>query len=512
MALANRDLKLLDRILVAGHALERTWPSSSDFQELRDLIRSASEAKSFDLKRLAFHADNLSTNMSLKHLSAILVPFERLRGKALRDDEFVVAEGDLETAVAETAPLKVIADNLRSAFNVGAVMRTAECFGLEEVLLTGYTPTPDEVKTSKTSMGTGDLVAWRSIAKISDALAEVKAQGYRVIALETAEEAETLEDFQWPEKSVLILGNERFGLDPELLSSVDHVVRIPLYGRKNSLNVGIAFGVAAADWRRKLQARDVRPIGVFHSSVKHPYEARRQASRDDSGQTAFIELSAGHDFETALSDLSGFERVWLVYRFHHNANWKPKILPPRGPHVKRGVFATRSPYRPNPIGLSCVRLERVEGRRIYVSEFDLLDGTPIYDIKPYVAYADSFPDAKAGWLDSLDPSDHFTIEISEAAERQLAWLDSNGVSQLRGFLQAQLSEDPLDDRRKRVKQNEEQATIAYRTWRADFIMFESDRRLVIERIRSGYSSADLALEEDRYADKDLHRRFHVEMN
>ena len=76
-------------------------------------------------------------------------------------------------------------------------------------------------------------------------------------------------------------------------------------------------------------------------------------------------------------------------------------MPPRGPRVRRSLFATRSPDRPNPIGLSAVRLLQVEGRHLHVRGIDLIDGTPILDLKPYLPYADAFPDAKAGWIDDI---------------------------------------------------------------------------------------------------------------
>src|SRR6185295_10704904 len=81
----------------------------------------------------------------------------------------------------------------------------------------------------------------------------------------------------------------------------------------------------------------------------------------------------------------------------------PKVLPPRSVTGRKGVFATRSPHRPNPIGLSVVRLERIEGLTLHILDSDMLDGTPVLDIKPYVAYTDSHPDAGNGWLDDAEP-------------------------------------------------------------------------------------------------------------
>ena len=510
MALSQSDLRLLKEILSSAHALEKIWPSGearAGLPALKSLIASASGAVSPDLARLAASEAHLSDEMTSKHLAAFIVPFERLQGRALRDDEFIVEEGDQREAVVETGPLRVIVDNIRSAFNVGAILRTAECFATEKVILTGYTPTPEEEKTSRTSMGAQDLVAWESVAKAKDAIARAKSEGYEVVALETAALAVDLADFAWPERTVLLLGNERFGIDKELLAEADHLVRIPLKGRKNSLNVGIAFGIAAADWREKLEkrSRPLAPVGHFRCSAKHPYEARRQGTTDESEEIGWVELGKG--FEQTLSGLEGFSRVWLVYGFDRNTSWKPMVMPKRGPRIKRGVFATRSPYRPNFIGLSCVELFAIEGTRIAVKGFDLLDGSPIYDIKPYLPYADSFPDAKAGWTMALE-EEAFAVFFSEKAEEQLAWLEERKLAQARGFFIEQLSHDPLDAERKRVAAvGEGRYRLSYRTWRADFEIENEKRAITIVSIASGYSPDDLALGDDKYQDKDLHRSF-----
>lgn len=518
-------------------------------------------AHSPELRRLSFHARDLTREMSARHLSAILVPFERLSGRALRDDEFLITDTDKDQSPHEKGPLLVIADNIRSAFNVGAILRTSECFSVEAVWLSGYTATPDEEKTSRTSMGTEEHVQWRSVSKVHDALTEAKTLGYQIIALETAEHAQNLDEFQWPEKSALLIGNERFGIEADLLTKADHVLRIPLFGKKNSLNVGIALGIALADWRRQRPEKvsspqpqppqvpaqapkqtlseptsshqaaiTLTPIGVFHSPARHPYEARRQGT-DNADQTeAWIELHRGRQFEQALSDLNGFSHLWLLYGFHHNTHWKPMVMPPRGPRTKRGVFATRSPYRPNPLGLSCVELDRIDGLKIYVHGFDLLDETPIYDIKPYLPYADSFPHATVGWLKGIE-NEAFTVRFSELAEKQLLWLEKKGVVQLRGFLEAQLEYEPLDEERKRVqsvnhgdgdydgdydgidmetsKDNPLSVAyvLAYRTWRAQFRLETSARQVTIERIFSGYSPEELLSDVDSYRDLLLHRAF-----
>ena len=148
-----------------------------------------------------------------------------------------------------------------------------------------------------------------------------------------------------------------------------------------------------------------RPIGIIHSPYVRRIDAPHQGTvveGTESGEPALatLQLEEWVD-EQAVQDLDGFERVWLVFAFHLSEGWKSTVKPPRG-GPKRGVLATRSPHRPNSIGLSAVELIRVEGRTLYLRGVDLLDGTPVLDIKPYVPYADAFPDARAGWIDELD--------------------------------------------------------------------------------------------------------------
>jgi tRNA-Thr(GGU) m(6)t(6)A37 methyltransferase TsaA len=250
----------------------------------------------------------------------------------------------------------------------------------------------------------------------------------------------------------------------------------------------------------------LEPIGVFKTESKYPYDARRQAAADSTNAIGEIVLQAGLGLEQALEDLEGFERIWIIYQFHHNPDWKPKVMPPRGPRVKRGVFATRAPYRPNALGLSCVRLVKVDGLRVVVEGHDLLDETPVFDIKPYLPYADSFSDSKVGWLEEVE-SQRWQVNLSPKAARQLNWLAQHGLSQLQGFIQGQLEFDPLDHKRKRVVEMGGAYQLAYRTWRVNFQADQNAHVIQVESIASGYSPADLVSTEDPYGDKDLHREF-----
>ena len=145
--------------------------------------------------------------------------------------------------------------------------------------------------------------------------------------------------------------------------------------------------------------------------VRSPYANRIDAPHQSTvvqgtvsgdAETATIEFIADIP-HVAFRDLEGFARIWLVYVFHRSNGWKAEVRPPRG-GGKRSVLATRSPLRPNAIGLSAVNLIAVEPASLQVRGIDLLDGTPILDIKPYVPYADAFPDSLAGWIDAIDAS------------------------------------------------------------------------------------------------------------
>ncbi|MGZ3745157.1 MAG: tRNA (N6-threonylcarbamoyladenosine(37)-N6)-methyltransferase TrmO [Pseudobdellovibrionaceae bacterium] len=246
------------------------------------------------------------------------------------------------------------------------------------------------------------------------------------------------------------------------------------------------------------------PIGVYHSEAKAPYEAARQPLEriKTPGQ---IELYPGQNFEQALENLEGVERIWLIYVFHHNRNWKPKVLPPRGSSTKVGVFATRAPYRPNPIGMSCVKLLKVSGLRLHVEGADLLDNTPILDIKPYLPYADSFPQSKTGWLENPKS---YALVFTDAAHMQLNFLRERGLSQLQDFILNQLEYDPTNKDKKRVAALQDHFVLAYKTWRVHFSVDEEKSEVTVLRILSGYGPGDLDEgTADPYADKNIHREF-----
>ena len=138
-----------------------------------------------------------------------------------------------------------------------------------------------------------------------------------------------------------------------------------------------------------------QPIGIVHSPFKSPEGTPIQPVAD-KGNMAIIEVYP--QYIEGLKDLDGFSHIYILFHLHLIKNAKLTVIPflDDQPH---GIFATRSPARPNPIGLSVVCLERIEGNKLYVQNIDIIDGTPVLDIKPYFTAFDSFTTSKNGWLD-----------------------------------------------------------------------------------------------------------------
>ena len=252
------------------------------------------------------------------------------------------------------------------------------------------------------------------------------------------------------------------------------------------------------------------PIGVVRSPFTDRWRAPRQPGVDGPSAEGRIVLARGRGFEQALRDLDGIERIWVITWFHRNEGWKPMVLPPRGPRVKRGVFATRSPHRPNPLGLSLLPLRRVKGLTLHVGELDLLDGTPVFDVKPYLPYAEAFPDARAGWIDAMVAAERcptFEVRCAPHAEAQLRWLQEVHGVELLAHAEAVLRRDPTEHPYRRVQRVGARGVIAVRSWRLRFLV--DGAVVTVEAVESGYSPDALAaggVLEDDAAHRDFHAR------
>ncbi|CDN09697.1 MAG: tRNA (N6-threonylcarbamoyladenosine(37)-N6)-methyltransferase TrmO [Richelia sp.] len=160
----------------------------------------------------------------------------------------------------------------------------------------------------------------------------------------------------------------------------------------------------------------LHPIGAIRSPYKERHGTPRQSHlrtvpSDYQPAIATIELFPEIVPQEALKDMEGFERIWVISWLHLNKYWNPTVIPPRGPRVRRGTLATRAPHRPNPIGLSAVKLMKIEGLVLYIEGIDLLDETPILDIKPYVTYCDAFPNIRCGYVNDIEETKELEVDV-----------------------------------------------------------------------------------------------------
>ena len=186
---------------------------------------------------------------------------------------------------------------------------------------------------------------------------------------------------------------------------------------------------------------NIHPVAYFHSPLTSKFGIPRQSGLAEE-LVGTIVLEPEYRREEAVRGLEAFDYLWLIWEFSANPHEQQglTVRPPRlGGNERVGVFASRSPFRPNRLGLSCVRIDKVEmtekdGPVILVRGADLMDGTPIYDIKPYVAYADSHPEARSGFVDKTEWKP-LQVEIPQTLSCHFSEEELKGLRQV-------LSQDP----------------------------------------------------------------------
>lgn len=171
-------------------------------------------------------------------------------GQALADFDILPVRGAFARPNRLNIPLFVVLDNLRSAFNVGSIIRTCECFGIKKMFFCGSTPTPDNPKVKKTAMGTEEHVEWEKVKDVLLLMDELK-KTTTIVALETGETSKYLHTTELPCPATMIVGNEALGIDKKVMAKVDMKVKIPLFGTKQSYNVGVAFGIGCYEFVRQ---------------------------------------------------------------------------------------------------------------------------------------------------------------------------------------------------------------------------------------------------------------------
>lgn len=190
----------------------------------------------------------------------------------------------------------------------------------------------------------------------------------------------------------------------------------------------------------------ITPIGTIHSPYKQKFGIPRQPGLAKHAR-AYITFETPYNRAEAFEGIDQFSHLWIEFYFHQTADsaWKPSVRPPRlGGNKKLGCFATRSNFRPNNLGLSVVQFERLEINNghvhLHISGHDLLDQTPIIDIKPYIPYSDAIVDASAGEFEHA-PTNHLNVTYSDLAITQLQQLESK-LPDLKPLIREVLSQDP----------------------------------------------------------------------
>jgi tRNA-Thr(GGU) m(6)t(6)A37 methyltransferase TsaA len=256
----------------------------------------------------------------------------------------------------------------------------------------------------------------------------------------------------------------------------------------------------------------LEPIGYVRTALATKVEAARQP-RASGGVAGRIELLPGRNFEHALSDLDAWDYIWVLFWFDRNTGWRPKVLPPRSRSGRKGVFATRSPHRPNPLGLSAVRLERVEGLTLHVRDVDMLDGTPVLDLKPYVAYTDAIGGASSGWLEvggdgvaaPADPIPAFAVHWAAVAAEQAEWIEARTGLALRERASATLALGPEPHPYRRIRHERSGPSLAVKDWRLRFSV--SGREINVSTVESGCRPSVLYGSGETSEELALHREF-----
>lgn len=172
------------------------------------------------------------------------------------EHHFAIRASDQPQRDVTRFPCRLVLDNLRSAFNVGTIFRSCDGFGAEEICLTGITAGPDNKKVAKTAMGATEYVPWQRAASLETLLREFKQSGHTLYALETVSGSSSLYETSLCFPAVVIVGNEEFGILEDALELVDQLVHIPMFGKKNSFNVGVAASLFLYEARRQHLSRE----------------------------------------------------------------------------------------------------------------------------------------------------------------------------------------------------------------------------------------------------------------
>ncbi|MGH1468471.1 MAG: TrmH family RNA methyltransferase [Bdellovibrionales bacterium] len=195
-------------------------------------------------------AGRVKQGMGLTQFLCFVIPIERELNNKITDSEILVETEDVDKPL-EAKDLIIVLDNIRSPFNMGAIVRTCDALGVRELIATGYTPDYSDERVKKISMGAWAGVSLKKLRDLGEVREYLSSINYKMICVETVVEAENIFDVDFEMQTALIFGNERFGLSKKDLSLCDGIVKLPVFGVKNSLNVNAALTACGYEWIRQ---------------------------------------------------------------------------------------------------------------------------------------------------------------------------------------------------------------------------------------------------------------------
>ncbi|MFA5499090.1 MAG: TrmH family RNA methyltransferase [Candidatus Cloacimonadia bacterium] len=253
------------KIRVVTSFLEQIVDNWNELEVRKRLLSNLSEVIGYlekeehtDLKHLFENKEELSESMNLVKFVEFAKPFMDKHSRGVRDTDILPrTDTKLSSDMQSKIPLYALFENIRSTFNIGSMIRTSECFGLEKLYFCGYTPTPDNPKVKKTALNTELLIEWEQEIDSIKLIEKLKAENpdLSIVALETGEQAESIYEAHITDPAIIIVGNEATGISQDTLSIADKIVKIPLAGVKESFNVGVAFGIACYEISRQWNIR-----------------------------------------------------------------------------------------------------------------------------------------------------------------------------------------------------------------------------------------------------------------
>lgn len=245
----ERKLKSLYNL---ASSIEKKLLSSPLTEE--DRVEFYKALQACGVEKLSNLKNRVKKGMSLEQFICFVVPIERELNNKVTDADILIETKDSEKADSPAKPkndLVIVLDNIRSPFNMGAVVRTCDALGVKELVVTGYTPDFTDERVKKISMGAWfnvSLKKFRSLTEVRTYLLEKK---YKMISVETAWDANVIYETRLSPKTALVFGNERFGISKKDLLLSDGVVRLPVFGIKNSLNINAALTACGYEWVRQ---------------------------------------------------------------------------------------------------------------------------------------------------------------------------------------------------------------------------------------------------------------------